>query len=145
MEDVVVADAPPIVLACLAMLTLAWPVAAWQTRRFWRHETTFFDVAAQASYRRARSRTMPVVVFGSLPFLASGWTFVADPPVAGRADAAQVLALVAFVVSCVLVLGVGPSVLLFNRPRWAVPPHLRRDYGYLRRPQRRQRRSPSVS
>lgn len=121
------------VLACLALFTMVWPIAAWQMTLLWRHATKFFDVAGvEFRYRRARTRCMPVVVAAGLPFLVSGWTFVFDEPSPnGPADAIQLFAVLGFVASLVAVFVLAPSVFLLNRPKLLVPPHLRQEPGYL--------------
>lgn len=128
-------DSPsPLIVACLVLLTVAWPVSAWQMFQYWHHRTTFFDVPNGPAflYRRARARSLPVAVGAGLPFLTAAWLFVASPPSQhGTANPAQIAAVVLFMVAGVLIVGIAPLIFLVNRPRRLVPPHLRAQPGYL--------------
>jgi hypothetical protein len=120
----------PLFVIALVLATLLGAVAAPQLIRFWRHTTTFFDVADRRSYFRARTRCFPTLAAGGLGLLVDGWIFVLDPPSHGY----DVVTSIVLVIFGAVFLGsgvVGPAVLLFNRPRWLVPPHLRGDPGYL--------------
>ncbi len=131
---------PGLVIACLVVMTLLWPLAAMQGAKLWRHSTEFFD-APSGSYRRARIRSFPVFICVGLLILASVWCLVLDqgrPP--ASPDAIRRVALSGFLAATFLGLVVGPSIVLFNRPRCAVPPHLRQDAGHLAERRRRSTR-----
>jgi hypothetical protein len=112
----------------------------------WKHSTRFFDVSGYGPnvyYRRARVRTFPVAGMSGLPLLAAGWIFVLDPPANGvAASPAQVLAVALFGVAIFGILVIAPSIFLLNRPKLFVPPHMRKQLGWL---SERRRRKPESS
>jgi hypothetical protein len=125
-------DVPMVVIVCIALLTLAWPLAALQVSRLWRHVSGVIGVGGSpASYRHARLRALPTLVGAALALLVSAWLYVADPPSGSTADVPQVVALVSFIIAISSALAIAPLVVLFNHPKALVPPHMRHEPGFL--------------
>lgn len=128
------ASVSPGFVAGLAALTVGWCLAIDQVVRMWHHSTSFFDVdrTPKLRYRRARVRAIPAGVLTGLPFLIAAWILAFDKPKhAVNPDAGQLVALACAVLVAIGIFAVVPAIVLFNRPRRLVPPHLRDQPGYL--------------
>jgi hypothetical protein len=124
-------------------MTAAWPWVALEALRFWRHTTQFFDAQTAKPYWQSRMRSPPILHLEGYPLIVAGWIFVFDRPRHGVApDAWQLVGLAAFGLMFVLFV-IGLAVFFINRPRWAVPPHLRAEHGYLAARRSRTERSTS--
>ena len=133
----------PLFVTALVLFTVLWTIGAWQLIRFWQHNTTFFDVPDTRAYMRARTRCFPTFMAAGFAMLVVGWILAFESPNHGYGSALFIVvfgAVAVFLSSLI----VGPVVLLFNRPRWLVPPHLRGDPGYLE-VRRRGRRTGSTA
>jgi len=115
------------------MLSAGVVVAARQIPRLWTHASSYWDVKphgvpwSEAAWE-GWVRALPAACVGGAALDVAAWIAVLLSK-----SAASKAALAAASAVWLLAMVIAGAIILFNRPRWLVPPHLRRQPGLISR------------
>ncbi len=106
---------------------------AWLLPRFWRNELGWDPDRPPSFWRWGLTSWRGLVrtnVLAVPMFLAGAPGYALDSAAIDGSGAGTVV-VVSYVIGAAILGGLMPGVFLFNRPRWAVVPHLRHQHGAI--------------